>query len=763
VGFANAVVAKMASELPYDPQLSNPNSPVYKKYENAIKQTVDEQMKNVAGYKSTIVKGFSPAVGSRRRRRRRQSGGTVADLQMLFTLKIDVKEVQAVTKTLASAEVTVDGQSYSVSSMAAGDQGNCPNAPCVGSSICLKNLDGEKYCECPEGFEGPVCDQRVPGFVEPPEEMRGKGMMMLSALLMEFPEVRASVKYTMEMSNKMINQLSAVTSFGSFCAISPDDLFMLPPGSTWNYKDWMSRLCSLDVDSLWKEMQQSRSLQDMPGLLEQLNDVQNFNNVTDLLDRLVKIGPMLQTALDVNPTQFKDIIDFLKAMNMMLQAPMAALMQASSMLFGAMESIPELQMALPYMNTVFETVGEMMTMMSGSPESMAMMQRFPNIGQAMSLMKDIPMVMQTAMYTMMTKPMMMMNWMNAMSSWEGFCAFPSDALFSTPIELGSFNMNGFKKDLCTINPELIMIEFTQHPATEGLVRMINGAYFAPVGAKVVQQSFNKMMMTMMGVMADPTQALLNSPMSWVLDTQMWDRTFTQMGKWLMPMFENLHVEGIVNMGMGLFNVLLPDIAIDVVPWYNKAVALANVMMDQGFMVMNTQMINSTFAESQSLQMLYGLLRELPQAELTLMWTAEKKADQLAIQLSQVTSFEQFCAINPDTLFAQHPNSTWDYSNWMARLCSLNIDGLMNEISKISIVTQVENKLSDNYMGYNNLTAVIEKGMRFIGMLDSGVFNIAVLFEPSMYAQLMAQLTGFEQMAQSILSGNFNMVIQYLMG
>ena len=50
-----------------------------------------------------------------------------------------------------------------------------------------------------------------------------------------------------------------------------------------------------------------------------------------------------------------------------------------------------------------------------------------------------------------------------------------------------------------------------------------------------------------------------------------------------------------------------------------------------------------------------------------------------VQLSQVSSFETFCAVNPDDLFLLPPNSTWNYRNWMNNLCSMNASNLLSEI------------------------------------------------------------------------------------
>ena len=59
---------------------------------------------------------------------------------------------------------------------------------------------------------------------------------------------------------KLAEVLSNVVSFESFCAINPDDVFTSAPGSSWNYKLWMSQFCSLSIPSLLRELNQTANV-----------------------------------------------------------------------------------------------------------------------------------------------------------------------------------------------------------------------------------------------------------------------------------------------------------------------------------------------------------------------------------------------------------------------------------------------------------------------------------------------------------------------
>ena len=67
--------------------------------------------------------------------------------------------------------------------------------------------------------------------------------------------------------------------------------------------------------------------------------------------------------------------------------------------------------------------------------------------------------------------------------------------------------------------------------------------------------------------------------------------------------------------------------------------------------------------------------------------------QLSLLLSGVTSFESFCRLDPNDVFLRAPNSTWDYSSWMQRLCSVQVDQLLKELNQTVLVDQFSNIVS----------------------------------------------------------------------
>ena len=67
--------------------------------------------------------------------------------------------------------------------------------------------------------------------------------------------------------------------------------------------------------------------------------------------------------------------------------------------------------------------------------------------------------------------------------------------------------------------------------------------------------------------------------------------------------------------------------------------------------------------------------------------------QLSLLLSGVTSFESFCRLDADDVFLRAPNSTWNYKDWMARLCSVQVDQLLKELNQTVLVDQFSNIVS----------------------------------------------------------------------
>ena len=70
--------------------------------------------------------------------------------------------------------------------------------------------------------------------------------------------------------------------------------------------------------------------------------------------------------------------------------------------------------------------------------------------------------------------------------------------------------------------------------------------------------------------------------------------------------------------------------------------------------------------------------------------------QLSLLLSGVTSFESFCRLDADDVFLRAPNSTWNYKDWMARLCSVQVDQLLKELNQTVLVDQFSNIVSAEF-------------------------------------------------------------------
>ena len=66
------------------------------------------------------------------------------------------------------------------------------------------------------------------------------------------------------------------------------------------------------------------------------------------------------------------------------------------------------------------------------------------------------------------------RWGVALQSWEGFCATPTDSLFTVPAGL-KFDMNQFKDQMCSLNvTALIMEESPQYFGVDKLLAMVSG-------------------------------------------------------------------------------------------------------------------------------------------------------------------------------------------------------------------------------------------------------------------------------------------------
>ena len=76
--------------------------------------------------------------------------------------------------------------------------------------------------------------------------------------------------------------------------------------------------------------------------------------------------------------------------------------------------------------------------------------------------------------------------------------------------------------------------------------------------------------------------------------------------------------------------------------------------------------------------------------------------QLPTVLSQVTSFESLCDLNPDALFMLPPNSQWNYRLWMYQLCQLDGGRIIFELEMMPSARKLQMIVSNTNFSFRNI-------------------------------------------------------------
>ena len=86
--------------------------------------------------------------------------------------------------------------------------------------------------------------------------------------------------------------------------------------------------------------------------------------------------------------------------------------------------------------------------------------------------------------------------------------------------------------------------------------------------------------------------------------------------------------------------------------------------------------------------------------------------QIILRLSQMKSLEDFCStilLDPTDIFILPPESSWNSTNWIKRLCTLDISNLLKEVNETSYIMEIEN-IVRKYLNFFSASNIIQKSV-----------------------------------------------------
>ena len=196
----------------------------------------------------------------------------------------------------------------------------------------------------------------------------------------------------------------------------------------------------------------------------------------------------------------------------------------------------------------------------------------------LTLMSEAPEMLQTAMYTIMTQPAKTAQWSVALQSWEGFCATPTDSIFSVPPGL-NFDMDQFKSQMCSINMTALLDELNTYQGTDRLMALIEGGSLPSVNSSQVQEKFEHLLQSYTNTIVNQTASLPNDPFSRLFNETVWEQVGASISTWTDQVMD-FSPQMITQVLTDTLTSLSPDIASLFMPVYNKAIAITNIVFDQ---------------------------------------------------------------------------------------------------------------------------------------------------------------------------------------
>merc|ERR1719422_2852614 len=179
----------------------------------------------------------------------------------------------------------------------------------------------------------------------------------------------------------------------------------------------------------------------------------------------------------------------------------------------------------------------------------------------------------------------------------------------------------------------------------------------------------------------------------------------------MPDFSDPNM--LVENAFTLLSVISPNASELVIPNFKIAVAMVQIVLDEVESIL-TKGFEETFKDVPTLNMLYQLMQQLPDVLETVIYTNARSPLKLQAALQGVSSFESFCSLSPSDLFLLPPNSTWEATSFMSRLCSFNESDFYTELQQPQFAFKIGAILyQGDLQGLDNLNAAV---FRTVGIL-----------------------------------------------
>ena len=268
-------------------------------------------------------------------------------------------------------------------------------------------------------------------------------------------------------------QMSQVDSFQSFCKIDPDNLFMKSPNSTWDSRNWMSKLCMFNESNVMGEIFQHPAAYQLGMIMN--GTYMGQDNITQVIEKVFAMMSQLESgnipALSMmrllDPSVWDPVIYQLSSVsmdNIQFGSPESY----TDMIFGILnilapeiagEMISVYKQAVSIANIALNICLEVLKS-NTFPEAF---NGYPSIQMMSSLVSELPEMMATLIYTNNREPQRMYMMLSQVDSFEAFCKIDTESLFIN-FPNSTWDSKSWVSRLCMIDEEIIIGELMRQPA-----------------------------------------------------------------------------------------------------------------------------------------------------------------------------------------------------------------------------------------------------------------------------------------------------------
>jgi hypothetical protein len=306
------------------------------------------------------------------------------------------------------------------------------------------------------------------------------------SLVVQAPDMIETALYTiLTQQLKTSRWITALQFFDVFCQTPIDSIMSVPPGSQFDIISYIQRLCSLDLNKFWQEIQGYGGYERIVKIMEG-NDT-NIVNTTALLRKADTVFRSLENSMN-NPLSILGM--YQRVFNASVWEEVGQKVEMwtkSSSIDGLGNSLseiivsgvdqalpfsPELQ---PYLDQViaFATVilDEVVMVLQASSLEEAT-KDIPSLSKLLALANSLPELTETIVFTAVFHPQKLSNTSSFMSM-EALCATDPDDLLTLPPGV-TLDLDAWWTKLCEINFTQVVTELTNYKTGKEIEKILEG-------------------------------------------------------------------------------------------------------------------------------------------------------------------------------------------------------------------------------------------------------------------------------------------------